>query len=104
MLVAAAFASAGHDAPAITTAAAGSGVPGVRSMQAIQQATAPERAARSEGFAMPVAAPAPTAPAFAPMPTPRSGMLSYAPAQTQSNAFSALAAIAAGTETIELES
>ncbi|UHD44007.1 septal ring lytic transglycosylase RlpA family protein [Aureimonas altamirensis] len=102
MLVAAAFASAGHDAPATTAAAAGSGVPGVRSMQAIQQATAAERAARSEGFAMPVAAPAPSAPAFAPMPTPRSGMLSYAPAQTQSNAFSALAAIAAGTETIEL--
>ncbi|MCM2504451.1 septal ring lytic transglycosylase RlpA family protein [Aureimonas altamirensis] len=101
MLVAAAFASAGHDTPAIS-AAAGSGVPGVRSMQAIQQVTAAERAARSEGFAMPVAAPAPSAPAFAPMPTPRSGMLSYAPAQTQSNAFGALAAIAAGTETIEL--
>lgn len=95
MLVAAAFASSG------TVATGSASVPGVRSMDAIAAATSARANRPAQGLAMPVA-PGSVLPAFAPAPTPRSGVLSYAKADVRSNAFGALAALAAGGDVIEL--
>ncbi|KAA0970372.1 septal ring lytic transglycosylase RlpA family protein [Aureimonas fodinaquatilis] len=77
----------------------GAGMPGVRSLDAIRTA-APTATRPAPAFSMPGNAVTPVA--FAPVPTPRSDLLSYASEQPKSRAFSALASLANGQAQAEV--